>query len=116
MQFRGVVVHGKGIGRKLGIPTANLAMDGVEGVRYGVYAAKAALEGKAYPAVANVGRHPTLPEGPPTVEVHILDASMDVYGKEMTVTLMRYLRPEMQFDSVEALRAQIMKDIEAARQ
>ena len=68
-----------------------------------------------YPAVMNVGRHPTLPEGHVTVEAYVLDQRINLYGKPVRLTFMSYRRPERSFESVEALRAQIRQDASDAR-
>lgn len=115
MELYGEVVSGKGIGGSvLGFPTANLRTRSPLPPR-GVYAARAILEKESYPAVLNVGTHPTLPEGPPTVEVHLMDFSGDLYGKRLRVQLLDFLRPEMRFASLDALRAQIASDAARAR-
>ena len=111
IEFQGTVVRGKGLGRVLGFPTANLAMDCARHLRYGVYAAQVLLDGVWFDAIANAGRHPTLPEGQPAVEVHIPGHAVDLYGRTITVRLVRFLRSERRFDTAEALAEQIGKDI-----
>jgi len=112
----GTVVRGKRLGRALGFPTANLAPPPDKALPpYGVYAAWALAEGETYPAVLNIGAHPTAPEGGPTVEVHLLDAAPDLYGKRLTASLEAWLRPERKFESLAALGAQIARDAERAR-
>ncbi|MCL1964109.1 MAG: riboflavin kinase [Firmicutes bacterium] len=110
-EFRGTVVKGKGMGRALGFPTANLAMADAPGLRHGVYAARVRVEDTWYEAVVNVGRHPTLPGGPLAVEAHMPGRSLDLYGRTVTVRLLRFLRGERRFDSPEALAEQIGRDI-----
>ncbi|MDR2505155.1 MAG: riboflavin kinase [Oscillospiraceae bacterium] len=112
----GRVAHGKGQGGKIGFPTANLPIDCAQGVEYGVYAARAIIKGGCYPAVVNVGAHPTLPEGAPSVEAHILDESAELYGEELALELLAYLRSERKFESVAQLGRQIASDVDAARQ
>ena len=111
----GTVVHGKGMGRKLGFATANLSIEEAPGIPYGVYAAETLVDGVWHKAVANVGRHPTLPDGMPTVEIHLLDVDEYLYGRRIKVRLKRFLRGERKFESVEALRGQVRQDIAAAR-
>ena len=82
---------------------------------YGVYACWLEAKGAIYPAVVNVGRHPTLPEGPVTVEAHALDASLSIYGEFVRLIFLRFQRPEQTFEGVDALRAQIARDTEACR-
>lgn len=66
-------------------------------------------------AVLNIGKHPTLPEGPPTIEAHLLDFDGDLYGARLSLELIGFLRGERRFPDVEALRAQVKRDIDAAR-
>jgi 3,4-dihydroxy-2-butanone 4-phosphate synthase len=110
----GVVVHGDRRGRELGFPTANLRVAAVETLpARGVYAARAL--GRA--AAVSVGVRPTFGSGrEPLVEVHVLDFAGDLYGCELTVELVDYLRPERRFGTVAALRAQIAADVERVRE
>ncbi len=112
----GVVAHGKRIGRTLGFPTANLSLPNGKALPpYGVYAAWARTQAQRYPAVMNIGAHPTAPEGAPTAEVYLLDADVALYDQPLTATLEKWLRPERRFDSLDALKAQIGQDVEVAR-
>ena len=119
MIIRGTIVHGKHLGHRLGFPTVNLKSErGLPGdVRGGVYAARIEIEGdpRRYGCMVNIGRHPTAPEGPPTVEAHIFDFDRDVYGREAALETVAFLRPETRFPSLEALIAQLEKDEGAAR-
>ena len=114
MEIEGVVVRGKGAGAGLGFPTANIALPEGWAHPYGVYAAEVLLDGKAYRAVLNVGRHPTLPEGAPAIEIHLIGFDGDLYGRTIRVRIGSFLRAETRFPSVEALRAQIRRDVESA--
>lgn len=114
--FSGTVVRGVGRGRTLGIPTANLKVVGQEQLPRGVYAAKvsgAALNSQW--AVANIGTRPTFSEGELSIELHILDFSGEIYGVELEVELLSFLRGEREFSDVEDLKKQIGLDIEEAR-
>ena len=112
----GTVVHGKALGRRLGIPTANLRLpEGMAIPRFGVYACRALFDGQAYPAVTNIGTRPTVEGQGITVEPWILDYSGDLYGREITLEFYRFLRPEMKFPSLEALQAEIRKNAEQTR-
>ena len=119
----GLVVEGKRIGRTLGFPTANVRQEPERTLpRNGVYVAEAAVgtgtAGAAQfraRAVLNIGRHPTLPEGPPTIEAHLLGYEGDLYGVAISLELIGYLRGERKFADVEALRAQVKRDINLAR-
>ena len=114
----GPVRHGKGIGSsRLGAPTVNLAPpEGQLVPAYGVYAARVTVGGKVYGAVTNVGVRPTVDEnGGVTVESHLLDQAVQLYGKGCRVEFLRQLRPERKFESMDALRQQIARDADSAR-
>ena len=114
--FCGVVRPGKRIGRAIGYPTANLIPPRGKALPpYGVYAVWALVEGQRFPAIMNLGIHPTVPDGPPTIEVHLLDACRALYGRRITVELTAHLRPEVRFDTLDDLRAQIALDIATVR-
>ena len=113
----GTVVPGRKLGRKLGFPTANLQLPEHLAVpRYGVYACRVTLDGVSYPAVTNVGTRPTVSGTGVTVEPWILDYSGDLYGREITLEFFRFLRPEQQFPSLEALREEILRNAESSRE
>jgi riboflavin kinase/FMN adenylyltransferase len=118
--YRGVVVRGEGRGRKIGFPTANLKIENKTTLPYGVYATWAVLEGRQIPSVTNVGVRPTFsevdgPELPALVETHLLDTTMDLYGKTLEVRFVKRLRAEQRFAGVDALKAQIATDAAQAR-
>lgn len=107
----GTVVSGRRLGRTLGIPTANLHLsEGVIVPRFGVYACRALAEGRAYPAVTNVGTRPTVSGKNLNVESWILGYDGDLYEKEITVEFLKFLRPERKFDSLEQMKAEIQKN------
>lgn len=114
----GVVEHGKGLGHTLGFPTANIRPDGQTHRENGVYAAAVWLDGepRPRPAMINQGSHPTAPEGKPTIEAHILDFSGDLYGRRVRFEYHRFLRPEQRFGSLDALKAQLARDLQSTRQ
>ena len=113
----GKVVKGHQLGRKLGFPTANLRLpENMVIPRFGVYACVARVEGKRYGAVTNVGTRPTVSGRGITVEPWILDYSGDLYGKEITLEFIRFLRPEAKFPSLEALQAEIFRNAEQVRE
>ena len=108
----GEVVHGRQLGRTIGIPTANLLLpEGVAVPKFGVYACKV----DAHMAVTNVGNRPTVGGQHTTVEPWILDFEGDLYGKTVTVEFYSFLRPEQKFSSLEALRREIEKNREQTR-
>lgn len=112
----GRVEGGKHIGRTMGFPTANVTPPPDKVLpAFGVYACWLEAGGRFYPAVVNVGRHPTLPEGPVTVEAYALDTSLSLYDQKVRLTFLWFQRPERRFDGVDDLRAQIARDAEACR-
>jgi len=118
MEIRGTVVPGKKIGRTLGFPTANILPDDPMPnlPQNGVYAGRIVFEtGKTCTCVLNQGKHPTLPDGPSTIEAHILGFAGDLYGTKVTLVYEKFLRPEKAFNDVFALRRQIAQDIAAAK-
>lgn len=115
--IRGSVMRGDARGRTLGFPTANMALGRhIEPAR-GVYAVTAALpDGRRLHGVANVGRRPTFDATTESrLEVNLFDFAGDLYGAELEVALIAYLRPEHKFDGLDALRAQITTDSAEAR-
>lgn len=113
----GRVTDGKHIGRTMGYPTANVDIPSEKALpAFGVYACWMQAEQRYYPAVVNVGRHPTLPEGGVTVEAYALDEQLSLYGKKVRLLFLEHLRPEKRFATVEALKAQITRDAEEARE
>ncbi len=113
----GTVVHGRQLGRTLGIPTANiLPAQGLLLPKFGVYAALARFDGLYRPAVVNIGSRPTVQGHRVTVEPWILDFDGDLYGHPLELSLYRFLRPEQKFDTLEALKAEIHKNAEETRQ
>jgi len=122
----GEVVHGNRLGHELGFPTANLDLHHELHPPVGVYACQASLLEDAsrsavesrHPAVANIGFRPTVDgERPalPLVEVHLLDFQGELYGRRLEVEFVRCLRGEQKFAGLDALRAQIERDVAAAR-
>jgi riboflavin kinase/FMN adenylyltransferase len=112
----GRVVHGDGRGNTIGFPTANIAHDPAQCMpAHGVYAVRLTVGKKEYAAVANCGTRPTFHGEGTRLEVHVLDASPDLYGQRAEVALLARIRGEQRFDGVEALQAQIINDCEAAR-
>lgn len=112
----GTVLSGRQLGRTIGVPTANLLLPTELIVpKFGVYACKVWVEGKAYPAVTNIGTRPTVSGKGITVEAHLLDFAGDLYGKEITVAFCDFLRPEQKFADLDALKTQIAADVAKTR-
>lgn len=116
-QISGTVLHGRHLGRELGMPTANLIPSDEKLLPpSGVYYSYAWIEGVRYKAVSNIGCKPTVTDDKVMgVESYLYDFDDDIYGKELTVELLGFKRPEMKFDSVEDLKAQMQKDISEGR-
>ena len=116
--FSGRVVNGAGIGRGLGFPTANIELFDSKKLlpSNGVYEVDAELGDQSYKGVMNIGVNPTVSDRMQrSIEVHLLDFSGDIYGKEMTVTPHRRLRGEVSFNSIDALKLQISVDVARVR-
>lgn len=114
----GVVVAGARIGRKIGYPTANMAL--YEPLKLvpagGVYFVGVEVQGEKYRGICNIGTRPTLADGRgKTIETHILDFDEDIYGLDITVRFLGRQRDERRFASLEELSAQLARDEEAAR-
>ncbi len=132
--LRGPVVRGAERGQRIGFPTANIAVaPDLAMPRWGVYVTRAYLGESAYPSVTNIGQRPTFPakgavpagrqgsaagagEGRPTIETHLLDFEGDCYERELRIELLHRVRDEQRFDGVDALVAQIRRDVASARQ
>lgn len=115
----GAVVHGRRLGSAGGVPTANVATDGLALPPPGVYAVSALADGARLFGVADLGWRPTFPDDrpeSPILEVNFLDFSGDLYGRVLEVEFIKRLRGEMAFPAKEALFAQIARDISAARE
>ena len=109
----GPVLHGNEIGRTIGIPTANQRPETFKLLPpKGVYAVKVLAEGKQYDGISNVGCKPTI-EGinPMGVETFLFDYSGDLYGKDIRVSFLKFIRPEQKFGSLAELKAQMDRDI-----
>jgi riboflavin kinase/FMN adenylyltransferase len=115
--LRGVVVRGDQRGRKLGYPTANIRVGDPEKLlpREGVYAVYGWVGETRVPGLLHLGSRPTFQGAPPTVELHLLDWSGDLYGREVRVNFCACLRGVHRFASVEELVAQMQRDEAAAR-
>ncbi len=109
----GEVVHGDAVGRGLGFPTANLQIETTKLIPAdGVYAARAVYDGKSYPAALSIGTKPTMSDdGERTVEVLLIGFSGDLYGKQMSVECLRFLRPQEKFSSLDELKRAIANDV-----
>jgi len=115
--IEGVVERGRQLGRTLGFPTANVALTDYVVPKYGVYATRTRLpDGREIAGVANIGVNPTIPgETAARLEVWLFDFDEDIYDEIIETDLIAFLRPELKFDSLEALTSQVMEDANQAR-
>jgi len=115
--IRGTVAHGDARGRTIGFPTANIALGRHLEPARGVYAVTVRLpDGDWRRGVANIGRRPTVNEGPESrLEANIFDFDADIYDAELSVALHAYIREERRFSGLDALKAQIAADAAEAR-
>lgn len=110
--LKGEVVHGKALGRTVGMPTANISVDVDCLPEAGVYATRIEVEGCVYDSVTNIGKRPSVDDSEHiTVETYILDFEKDIYGKIVILEICKFLRPVIRFKSLKAVREQVEKDI-----
>ncbi len=115
--LEGVVVKGDQRGRTIGFPTANLSVwEELLLPANGVYATAAVVDGKTFMAATNIGTRPTVDGRSVVVEPHLLDFSGDLYGRTLRLHFYHRVRPEKKFDSLDALKAQIARDVQTTRQ
>ena len=108
--IEGVVIGGNRLGRKLGFPTANIAVDESLDIENGVYCSKVIVEGESYVAMTNVGVRPSVDGSKRLLETHLFGFVGLLYGLTLRVELYEKIRDEKRFDSVDELRQQIEKD------
>ncbi|WP_338737336.1 bifunctional riboflavin kinase/FAD synthetase [Candidatus Dehalogenimonas loeffleri] len=114
--LEGRVITGEGRGMGLGIPTANLEIAADQALPAdGVYATRALIAGQYWPAITNIGTRPTFGGGKRSVETHIFDFNTQVYDDILEIAIIKQIRPEIKFDSVDSLKKQIEGDILRAR-
>ena len=119
---RGEVIHGDKLGRTIGFPTANVALDHYLRPLYGIYAVRGHLpdanpfNGRAVDGAANVGIRPTFDPPKELLEPHFFDFAEDLYGQTIDVAFHGFIRPEAKYDNLAALTAQIAADCAAARE
>lgn len=113
---RGVVAHGDKRGRDLGYPTANMHLARDCRLKYGIYAVRMKIDGIWHDGVASFGSRPTFDDGAPRLETFVFDFSGDLYGKQVDVAFVAWLRGEAKFDSLEALIVQMDADSARARE
>jgi riboflavin kinase/FMN adenylyltransferase len=116
-QLTGAVIHGKQLGRTIGFPTANIHINDPYKLipSFGVYAGICLVENKRYKMVCNIGVRPTVDGENISIEAHLFDFDKNIYGEHLTLFLVQYLRNEQKFDSIEALKSQILLDAQQAQ-
>jgi riboflavin kinase/FMN adenylyltransferase len=114
--IEGTVIHGNKRGRELGWPTANVELGNYLRPKYGIYAVRVTLDDDSeHAGVASLGIRPTFDPPEELLEAVLFDVEHDLYGRTIEVALHHYLRPEMKFDGLDALKSQMDEDAEAAR-
>jgi len=115
-KLRAVVESGKRIGREIGFPTINQRIGrNMAFLRHGVYQTRTLFDGGVYKSVTNLGVRPTVGGDYESVETHILDCDIDLYGRFVDVEFLDFVRDEIKFDGLDDLKKQIQKDIEVRR-
>src|SRR6202040_486530 len=114
----GTVVRGDDLGKKIGFPTANLSAHSEQFPPNGVYVAEARIDGELYRGVINLGIRPTVNSGKSerVLEIHLFDFNRDIYGHDVEVRFLKFLRSEKKFQDLDTLVQQIRQDVEQARQ
>ena len=114
--IRGIVQRGQQLGRQLGFPTANVALETGARFRFGVYATRSRLQdGRLYPGVANIGCNPTTGLVLPRLEVFLFGFDEDIYDQMLVTELVAFLRPEWKFSGLDPLIEQIKRDVGDAK-
>ena len=114
--LRGLIIGGKKLGRKIGFPTANMSYDEKYLLpKMGVYYTNIMVEGVLHKGITSVGFNPTVEGKELSIETHILDFNQEIYGKEVKVYFIEYMRDEEKYDSLDGLVVQLKKDKEAAQ-
>jgi len=111
----GLVTEGEKRGRKIGFPTINLDTDWDILPKVGVYATRAYVDDDRFDSITNIGFRPTFGENKLLIETHLFDFNFDIYGKRVRVEFVERIRNEERFESVDALVAQIKKDVEQVK-
>jgi riboflavin kinase/FMN adenylyltransferase len=112
----GRVVYGRQLGRRLGVPTANIRLQRYRAALEGVFAVTVTGLDQQYEGIANIGVRPTVDGKEPLLEVHIFDFDEEIYGKLLTVTFLSKVRDERRFDGLDSLKNQIEQDISETRE
>ena len=111
-EISGKVVQGKQIGRAIGFPTANIEIPEPSKLipKDGAYIVSASLEGTVFNGMLNIGRRPTLNGQDKTIEVHLFDFERTIYGEDISISFLDFLRPEKKFSGLDELKEQLYRD------
>ncbi|MBQ3247487.1 MAG: riboflavin kinase [Alistipes sp.] len=112
--IEGEVIHGAKLGRRMGFPTANMEVGSAD-VENGVYLSSVTIDGREWKGMSNVGVRPSVDGHSRLLETHIFDFNGDLYGRMLKVKLLRKIRDERRFDSVDELQQQLHSDFELIR-
>lgn len=115
LRVSGRVVGGEKLGRGLGFPTANVSLPKSTVLTHGIYAVRAFVDKASHDAAAYFGSRPTFDGGCPVLEVYLLDFVGDLYGQEITVEFIEFIRADCKFASADELVAQMKRDVAAVR-
>ena len=113
--IKGKVIHGAKLGRQLGFPTANIDASRLSEVDNGVYAARIKIAGRNYNAMANIGTRPSVDGQTRLLEIHIFNYRGSLYGRYVKINLLKKIRNEHRFESIEALKEQLLRDAEECK-
>lgn len=114
----GTVIKGAKLGRTIGFATANIDLKDLIRPKFGVYLVKVSIEGykQKFDAIANIGNKPTVEGKKELLEVHIFDFNDDIYGKNINVELLKFIRDEKRFKNIDNLKRQIIMDIQQVKE
>jgi riboflavin kinase/FMN adenylyltransferase len=114
-QIRGEVIHGNGVGKQLGFPTANIDFTNYYLPKRGVYLTQVMIDGVMHYGVTNVGKKPTFKDQSMSLETYIFDIDRDLYGVILSIEFIEFMRDEIKYAHKDALIRQIYKDVERAK-
>ena len=116
-KISGLVIEGDKRGRSINFPTANIKLENLIMPAFGVYSVSVkGIENKIYNGIANIGRRPTVNYRGVLLEVNIFDFNNNIYGKEISVNLLNFIRKEKKFDGIESLKTQIKNDVRVSKE
>ena len=116
-KISGLVIEGDRRGRSINFPTANIKLENLIMPAFGVYSVSVkGIENKIYNGIANIGRRPTVNDRGVLLEVNIFDFNNNIYGKEISVNLLNFIRKEKKFDGIESLKTQIKNDVRVSKE